>query len=98
MDVKRSRVALLIIIVAALVCVAGVLILPQVDLPDFVLNGSKAPTITAVHGKPSSSSSGFSYLNILNPILGAGRFHQSGSTVGDVVVFVGPDTFLSLRC
>jgi hypothetical protein len=96
-DVKRNRIALLIVIVAV-VCVAGVLILPQVDLPDFVLSGSKAPTITAVHGKPASSSSGFSYLDILNPTLGASRFYQSASTVGDAGAFVGPDTFLSLRC
>jgi hypothetical protein len=96
-DIKGSRIALLIIIVATLVCVAGVLILPQVDLPDFVLNGSKAPTITAVHGKLSLSSSGVGYLDILNSVLVTRRFHQSGPIVGDVRGF-GSDTFLSLRC
>jgi hypothetical protein len=97
-DVKASRIALLIVIAATVACVAGVLILPQVDLPDFVLNGSKAPTIIVVHGKPTSSSTGFSHLDILNPILGASRFYKSGSTVGDVGAFVRLDTFLSLRC
>jgi len=96
-DIKGSRIALLIIIVATRVCVAGVLILPQVDLPDFVLNGSKAPTITAVHGKLSLSSSGVGYLDILNSVLVTRRFHQSGPIVGDVRGF-GSDTFLSLRC
>ena len=97
-DVKASRITLLIIIAATVICVAGVLILPQVDLPDFVLNGSKAPAITTVHGKPTSSSNGFSHLDILNPILGASRLYKSGSTIGDVGAFVGPDTLLSLRC
>jgi len=97
-DVKASRIALLIFIAATVICVAGVLILPQVDLPDFVLNGSKAPTIAAAHGKPASSSNGFSHLDILNPILGASRLYKSDSIVGDVGAFVGPDTFLSLRC
>ena len=72
-DVKASRIATLIIIAAIAICVAGVLILPQVDLPDFVLNGSKAHTITAVHGKPTSSSNSFSHVGILNPILSADR-------------------------
>jgi hypothetical protein len=97
-DVKASRIATLIIIAAIAICVAGVLILPQVDLPDFVLNGSKAHTITAVHGKPTSSSNSFSHVGILNPILTASRLYKSGPTIGDAGAFAGPDTFLSLRC
>jgi hypothetical protein len=97
-DVKASRIVLLIVIAATVICVAGVLILPQVDLPEFVLNGSKALTITTVHGKPTSSSTGPSHLDIVNPILGASRFYKSGSTVGNVGTLVGPNTFFFLRC
>jgi hypothetical protein len=38
-----------VVIVLALVCVAGVLILPQVDLPDFVLQSNRISVMPLLH-------------------------------------------------
>ena len=65
---KNNRLTLLIV-VAAIVCMAGVLILPQPDLPDFVINGAKSPTVVRIRAKIVSSS-GMGYLGFVNPALG----------------------------
>ena len=98
MNVRPFRIALVVLIVATVVCVAGVLILPQVDLPDFVLNGTKLPTASVVHAKRSSSSSIFDYWDILNPTLDFSRFAQSILGVEETDAFVAPNTVAPLRC
>ena len=95
---KLAKIGLLILLVATIVCVAGVLILPQVDLPDFVLNGSKVSVITAFHVRPVSSSSGSHFLEIRNPVLELSRFQQFVAPASWANVFPTPTTLLSLRC
>jgi len=97
-DVKRARIALLVIIVATIVCVAGVLILPQVDLPDFVLNGTKLPTVNIIHAKRALASLSFSDLNILNPTFELRRSRQSFLPVEEKDAFLALNTVSPLRC
>lgn len=92
--VKRRKIAALIII-ATVICVAGVLILPQVDLPDFVIKGGKSLTITPLHIDGASSS--FGYLAIVAVVLRM-NLHRAGSSNGDTNPLFLPDTFLSRRC
>jgi hypothetical protein len=94
----HSRIAFLIIIVVTLVCVAGVLILPQVDLPNFLVNGSKSPTITVIHAATHLSSYRFDDLGISNPARKSSRLRRSGSVVGDAAAFSALTKLLSLRC
>jgi hypothetical protein len=96
--VNRDRILLLTIVVATMVCVLGVLILPQVDLPDFVLNGSKVPTITAVHTNPASSSPGFGGSDIVSLAPRSSSFRQSSLTFADASAFFALEIFLPLRC
>lgn len=46
-----------LIVAAVAVCVLGVLILPQVDLPDFTLNSTAAQALSLDHGSPDAFSS-----------------------------------------
>ena len=45
------------IIATVAVCVLGVLILPQVDLPEFTLNSTNARALCLDHGAPDAFSS-----------------------------------------
>jgi hypothetical protein len=88
-----------LIIFAIVVCVAGVLILPQVDLPDFVLNGSKVLAAPIVHAKTISSCSiSHSSFDILNSTLRPKRPHRSGRFAEAAHAFFAPDTLVLLRC
>ena len=91
-----GRVLSLLVIAAVVVCVAGVLILPQVDLPAFVLNGAKVPTAAAAHVH-AAPTSGISYLEVLRPTLGSSRFNLN-PMVRDADEWSAPDTSLPLRC
>lgn len=64
----------LLVIVVVLVCVAGVLILPQVDLPDFVVQSSRGTVMSLLH-----SSNGF--YSILKSSLGVLSGHSQPGCV-----------------
>ena len=94
---KRSRVAL-VVILATIVCVAGVLILPQVDLPDFMINGSKSFTTAVAHAKLASSASVFDLPGSLNSLVRSRRFCLFGSLTGFTDVNLSLNTRCPLRC
>ena len=52
----RQRAIQLTIVLLVIVCAAGVLILPQVDLPDFTLNSDRSYVIALAHVATSLSS------------------------------------------
>ena len=74
---RPSKTASLIIIVAALVCVTGVLILPQVDLPDFTLRGSVASVVVYGHSD-SLPISDLDVVSISSLSHIHDQFHRSG--------------------
>lgn len=53
---KGQRVIQLTIVLLVIVCATGVLILPQVDLPDFTLNSDRSYVIALAHVSTSLSS------------------------------------------
>jgi hypothetical protein len=53
---KAQRAIQLTIVLLVIVCAAGVLILPQVDLPDFTLNSDRSYVIALAHVSTSLSS------------------------------------------
>lgn len=91
--------AVLLIIAAVALCILGLLILPQVDPADFVLNGAKVPRITVVHSKDAASSCSISKFYLLsNTTREPGQPGRSQPFVeSDQALFV-PHTLLSLRC
>ena len=95
---KRDWASLLIVTAIA-VCILGLLILPQVDPADFVLNGTKVPRITVVHSKETASSCSISKFHCFsNPTRESsqpGRSHSFAEN--DRALFV-PHALLSLRC
>jgi hypothetical protein len=50
MDGSRRSVSTVLTIIVLVVCIIGVLVLPQVGLPDFVPNGSKSFAMALAHG------------------------------------------------
>ena len=97
MAVSKYRFATFVLIAALIVCAVGILILPQVDLPDFVLNRSNCPTIAKVHGKIASSSLG-EHLPRPSLSLGANGLSRSVLLVQDANVFAAWNKAVPLRC
>lgn len=97
MGTKGSFTASLIII-AIIVCALGILILPQVDLPDFVLNGSKCPSVAKVHVRAASASFRFAKMNGLRSVLISSEPHRSGSSSLVSDPFSVLNTLFALRC
>jgi hypothetical protein len=95
--VSKYRFATFVLIIALIVCAAGILILPQVDLPDFVMNRSNCSTIASIHGKIASSLLGE---NLDRPSLSlvSSGLSRSFLVVKDAEVFAAWDKAVSLRC
>jgi hypothetical protein len=56
-DVSRNRAyAYTLVIMAVIVCVTGILILPQVDLPDFTMNSAQSYVTCVAHASASCLS------------------------------------------
>ena len=90
---------LLLIITAVAVCIVGLLILPQVDPGDFVLNGAKVPRITVVHSREMASSCSISKLDsLLNPTRESSRSRRSQPFDESHHALSAPHALLSLRC
>jgi hypothetical protein len=95
----KHSVATLLIVTAIVVCALGILILPQVDLPDFVLNGAKVPKITVVHGRDTGSSCSISKFHCISSPTFESRKPPGSHSVAEShhPLFV-PHALLSLRC
>jgi hypothetical protein len=91
--------ATFLILTAVAVCILGLLILPQVDPADFVLNGAKVPKISVVHGKDTSSSGSISKSHSFsNPTRESSQPRSSQSLVESHHALYAPHALLSLRC
>jgi len=95
---RERTVLTFLIVVGILVCVAGVLILPQVDLPAFALNGSRNLTAPAVHAKRVSPWSVSGLFDISNLTLRSKHFHRYGPLGEDAGGYFALDTLFVLRC
>jgi len=95
--VSKYRFATFVLIAAIIVCALGILILPQVDLPDFVLNGSKCPTIAKAHCKIASTLLGE---RLPGPSLSprTNGLSRSVLLVQSANVFAAWNKAVSLRC
>jgi hypothetical protein len=91
--------AALLIVTAVAVCILGLLILPQVDPADFVLNGAKVPTITVVHSKDMASACSISkFHSLLNPTRESSQPGRSQPFAESHHALFVPHALLSLRC
>jgi hypothetical protein len=91
--------SVLLIVAAVAVCILGLLILPQVDPGDFVLNGAKVPRITAVHSREMASSCSISkFHSLLNQTREANRSGRSQLFEESHHALFAPHALLSLRC
>lgn len=95
---RERTVVTFLIVVAVLVCLAGVLILPQVDLPAFVLNGSKNLTALAAHAKRISSWSVSNLFDISNSTLRQKQLYGYSPSGEDAGAHFVPEALLVLRC
>jgi hypothetical protein len=99
MATPKHNWATLLIITAVAVCILGLLILPQVDPGDFVLNGAKVPRITVVHAREIASSYSISKFHSLSsPNRESNRTGRFRSFVESQHSLYTSHALLSLRC
>lgn len=97
LTVSKYRFTTIVLVAALIVCAVGILILPQVDLPDFVLNPAKCPTIAKIHGKIGLSLFGeYAVRPTLNP--GVSELSHTVLLVKDGNAFFGSNKAVYLRC